>query len=471
MIKKVIIFILVLSLTFVLFIQPVSAAETTGQYINLLDYCGIDGTSFNSFSFSGSRSVNYNFRDTLGSVAIHSVEITYSFSGNATNLSSITFDGSSVSFNERSVGNGVYRVRFNAGGSLGSLFTLTFRNAGTSSVNILCFNCYLVSTSDYSLSGVIRSGSKATSFYPGSYSNLNVSSSDNVIFRVEIDNWRNYDQITLDGMITCDTVSSIDVVLEANTSADEWVVPLKNNYISPGDTSDSSNTIFNFNLYADLTGLDRTSIPDSTLVFVFSVVSVSSSSSCYFQLDDSRGFVFSGDLDPNGRMLLALYVMIRQQTGDISTSIGSFQDSFIDLFSELMSKYSNHTEFIETFLSGYEALLGELYGENGYYYQLIYRPLLEIITLLSPTSSNGSSTNEMQSAGDELAGLGQQISSGTPQVDTSGDIVLGDIPDDGSGVLASTIFDFLWSSDYIISMIISVIGIATLGYVFFGKKG
>lgn len=163
--------------------------------------------------------------------------------------------------------------------------------------------------------------------------------------------------------------------------------------------------------------------------------------------------------------------MIRQQTGDISTSIGSFQDSFIDLFSELMSKYSNHTEFIETFLSGYEALLGELYGENGYYYQLIYRPLLEIITLLSPTSSNGSSTNEMQSAGDELAGLGEQISSGTPQVDTSGDIVLGDIPDDGSGVLASTIFDFLWSSDYIISMIISVIGIATLGYVFFGKKG
>lgn len=79
--------------------------------------------------------------------------------------------------------------------------------------------------------------------------------------------------------------------------------PFKNNYISPGDTSDSSNTIFNFNLYADLTGLDRTSIPDSTLVFVFSVVSVSSSTSCYFQLDDSRGFVFSGDLDPNGRML------------------------------------------------------------------------------------------------------------------------------------------------------------------------
>ena len=314
--KRVFSLLLIIPVLFIAFpfFVPVSAAETSGSYFNVLDYTGINGSTSNFLMFTGSAEMNFDLRSTYGFFTAYSVEFTYSYSGSTPSLSALTLDGTpSASIRSDYIGDGIFRARAKFNGTPGSSFDVVLSSSGKCSINVLSFNVYLCSTEYVPLDGYIYFGGGTFYFSGGSYPYTKVPSS-NGLLEISIDSWRNYDSLAFYMYLKSDAVSSISAYIRDNTNLD--VIPLDVSFGSAILPSDSS--VKNLAFSVDLTSIDRVSANDSTIVIE---IYYSSTSNDAFRLDSAHGVVFSDPPDPVTKWNQILFFNLQQWFSSLNNTV------------------------------------------------------------------------------------------------------------------------------------------------------
>lgn len=484
--------VLVLLICLVAFPAAAESADTDLPYLELMDYilAPIDGSSIGTFYVSGNYDFYGDFSLTLGEISAYGYEITYSYTGNQPSVTGVSFGYSSTNNHTSrfidSTNIGKIRGTFN--GSVGSNFGISFSSSG-SYITIHSVRVFTVENYQVGLSAIMSGNGQSIQFVPGN--SPSVSSTGYV--RIEVDDWRNFDAISLSATIGGYGVTSVTCRLVNNIGTFEYVVPFDMNYINLSNyEGESENTLLA--LSCDLRGVDPATTPDSTL-FISITTAVPSGSYGYVTLTDLYGSVLVTSPDkyiPWFKLLTFSLANIEgvvindlpsilYNVSNLYTSFIEFRDDFTSVMSNLQTHITSSFDDFKDFwsssldekISSYQEWLARIeYDKWTDWYSpkltSIYDKLSEIATgtPVDPSVSGG-----MQAAGDNLSSLGSQISSGTPQISTNVDVVVPEVPDDGSGVLAVTMFDFFWGQNYIIQMLLTVVALATVSYIFFGKKG
>lgn len=313
--KRVFSFLLIIPVLFIAFpfFFPVSAAETSGSYFNVLDYTGINGSLSRFMMFNGSASMNFDLRTTYGFFTAYSVEFTYSYSGSTPSLSALTLDGTSPSsLRSDYIGDGIFRARAKFNGTSGSSFDIDFTSSGECSINVLAFNVYLCSTEYLPLDGTIYAGGGTYYFSGGSYPYTSINAPVS-LFEITVDSWRAYDSLAFYLYLKSDSISSISAYIRDNTNLD--VFPLPVSFGSALYLSDS--TVNNIAFSVDLTSVDRVSANDSSIVIDITYATSSGS----FRIDSAQGVVFSDPPDPVTKWNQILFFNLQQWFSSLNNTV------------------------------------------------------------------------------------------------------------------------------------------------------
>lgn len=491
MLKRILFIVSALVLLVCFFAFPVSAdnaddADDDLPYVELMDYVlsPVDGTIPGTFYVMDSYDFSCYFMGTLGEICGYGYEITYSYTGNLPSVTGVSFGGvSDPEFVSRSIdGTNIGKIRGSFDGTVGGEFGISFSSSGCY-ITVHSFRLFLVEDFYVDLPSVLY----------GNGNRIDVAAGDSGVISntgscsVEIDNWRNFDIVNIRAFLGGYGVTSVSAALVENavSPGTSIIIPFEINYINLSAYDVGHEDVL-LAMSCDLRGVDPATVPDSTLIISFTF-SLPAGSYGYLQLLDCYGSVFFASPDEYLPWLKLMYITLNsidantQQAAFYVNAIYSFlYDRILPAISSindtLNGNFSSLQEFLNNhWVTSFEDLTDFWTQIEQSKWSLLHPQLKEIILrledLVSGTPVDQTVTDNMTAAGDQLSGLGQQISAGTPQVNTDGNISLGSVPDDGSGVLASSLFNFFWSSDYVISMLMTVVGIATLGYVFFGKKG
>ncbi len=438
MVKKIIIAILTISLVLVFLAMPVSADETSAPYIELVDLCGVDGSARYSFALSANVSANHYMDGgiyTNNLTSVTAVEMTLAYSGSVapdvTYMSFTSYTSGGAVPTVRTACEGVIRVRADTGtgGSRSSKVMFSMISTVDCSVTVLSCKLYITENLDTALPYFLYDGYNdyTTSRDAGvtGFLNWNSSSSSLTSFtaQVRVDDWRNYDSVSLYGRADVMSVLSVTCYMHNNETGENILIPI--NQPDFGDYVGSYNR-YAFALCADLSGINHVDQPDSTLYFSFEL-NVNLYEGAYFYVFDLYGSVYSAlDSESVFKMKVLDFVSdIYVLSNAISSRLSTYFPDFLEALQNI-SQGSNSAE--------------------------------------APAQS-------AQDKADELAGLGSAMEAGTPQIDANMAVTPGAIPNDGSQNLMTSFFDLLWSNSLMLSMITTVFAIATISYVFFGKKG
>lgn len=328
---------------------PVSAAETDGLYINVLDYTGINGSLSRFMMFNGSASMNFDLRTTYGFFTAYSVEFTYSYSGSTPSLSSFTLDSTSPSsLRSDYIGDGIFRARAKFNGTSGSSFDIDFTSSGECSINVLAFNVYLCPTEYVPLDGSIYAGGGTYSFSGGSYPYTSINAPGSQL-EITVDSWRAYDSLAFYIYLKSDSISSISAYIRDNTNLD--VLPLPVSLGSALYPSDS--TVNNIAFSVDLTSVDRVSANDSSIVIDI----MYSTSSGAFRIDSAQGVIFSDPPDPVTKWYQILLFNLQQWFSSLNNTV---HNGFEEIKAQLdgvfgVSDYDEKKQEIDSALSDFES--------------------------------------------------------------------------------------------------------------------
>lgn len=310
---------------------PASASETTGQYFDVLDYVGVNGTTSSSAQISGLTEVVFDLSLLLGDFTVYGFDLTFTTDSNADILKSLSFADSTSSLKGGFVKDGVYRYRGNFEGVTGSLFSLLFSSSYSISVNFISFNVYTVWNNYEPISGVISTMGSSKEFYPGSSSTISVTA-DNFgnSVTVAFEDWRNYDFIEFGIAFIVNDIHSVFVCLQPNTiEAPLYSLPVT---ITPFTASSSDGqSQYAFVVRVDLTEINHATAPDSYVVVNFSLSTIANSYNTV-TLYSANGIVFQGESDPALKWYQILYNNISFGFMNLENSIANFSDSVTGLF-------------------------------------------------------------------------------------------------------------------------------------------
>lgn len=422
------------------------------------------------FYVMGDYGYTLNFDVTLGSIVGYGYEITYSWSGNRPNVTGVSIGNSTDnSFRNYYVdGTNLGKIRGSFNGSVGSDVGISFNSSGcyvtVHSVRVFLVENYFVELSASLPDSSIFPGDDTSSLY--TYSSILV------------DSWRNYDLVEMSFTCFTDAVTSVSAVLMDNTSDLEIVIPCDVSYLNREFYQGTEKAVC-ITVSCDLQGVDPATTPDSSLV----VRITSNSNDGSMQMESVYGAILIDQPDEYLPWLKLLVLSMGQDLNlgfDFFNLVSDFRNDFTEFTSNIQNFISSSFEDFKTFwsssldekISSYKDWLLEFeaYKLSAFDRMLtaIYNKLDSINqgTPVDPSVSQG-----MTSAGQELADLGQAMAAGTPQVNTQVQVSVPDVPDDGSGILATTMFNFFWQQDYILKMLLTVVALATISYIFFGKKG
>lgn len=328
---------------------PVSAAETDGLYINILDYTGINGSLSRFMMFNGSASMNFDLRTTYGFFTAYSVEFTYSYSGSTPSLSAFTLDGTSpASLRSDYIGDGIFRARAKFNGTSGSSFDIDFTSSGECSINVLAFNVYLCSTEYVPLDGTVYAGGGTYYFSGGSYPYTSINAPGSQL-EITVDSWRAYDSLAFYLYLKSDSISSISAYIRDNTNLD--VLPLTVSLGSALYPSDS--TVNNIAFSVDLTSVDRVSANDSSIVIEI----MYSTSSGAFRIDSAQGVIFSDPPDPVTKWYQILLFNLQQWFSSLNNTV---HNGFEEMKAQLdgvfgVSDFEQKKQEIDSALSDFDS--------------------------------------------------------------------------------------------------------------------
>lgn len=332
------IFALMLAVAVVLlsfpFALPVSAAETTGEYFNVLDYVGVNGTASTSLTLEGSSTVVFDLSEFFGNFTAYSFEITFNSSGSDMSpLTSVSFDSHSVSLRGGYVSDSVFRYRGNFDGYYGSVITLNFNVSEPTNINFCSFNVYTVKANSEPIGGKLSVTGESVTFGTdgGAFIYGNESSFD-MGFAVTFEYWRQYDFIDFALVVNVDDFLSVAPVFVSNVGEPYlYDVPLTVTEFE--NQSESGGSLFLISVRADLRNLDHVAPADSYLSINFTVDPISGDGSPnYVGVYTANGVILQGQFNSSSRWYQVLYYHIRNGFNTVVNGIYDFSDSVTGLF-------------------------------------------------------------------------------------------------------------------------------------------
>lgn len=482
--KRIIVIVLALALLICFMAIPVAAdsADEDLPYIELTKFDNnlIMGIEQGAFYVMGDYGYVLDFSVILGQINAYGYEVTYSYSGNRPNVTGTSFGNTTDNaFNSRYVeGTNLGKIRGTFKGAVGSDFGISFNSSGCY-ITVHSIRVFVVDNYQVSLSAELYGNGQSVTWNPGSSTSVATTGYGTI----EIDTWRNYDVINFSATLGGYGITSVTARLVDNTDTlDDIVIPFEMNYINFSDYDGEHENVL-LTMSCDMRGVDPATAPDSTLIISITTA-VPTGKYGYIQPTSIYGAVLIESPDmylPWIKIITLGLSSSVEALFSIDSKLSDFMVSVSSKFDDIKNVLSSSFDDFKTFwnssldekiVSFQEYLL--LLEEESLNAQKIlwWNDVLEDLnTLVDGVPTDEEITNEMTSAGEQLADLGQQMAAGTPQVSTKVDVSIPEIPDDGSGMLATTMFSFFWGQDYIMKMLLTVVALATLSYVFFGKKG
>lgn len=485
--KRILAIFVALVLLFCICAIPAAAdsADEDLPYLELTDYflSPADELMTGAFYVMGDYGWVGNFIGTLGEICAYGYEITYSWSGNRPNVTGVSFGNTTDnSFRNYYVdGTNLGKIRGSFNGTVGSDVGISFNSSGCY-VTVHSVRVFLVENFQVELSAYLYGNGTGVTWTPGSSASVSTTGYGSI----EIDSWRNYDIINVSATLGGYGITSVSARLMDNTSDLEIVIPFEMNYINFSDyNGEHENTLLTIS--CDMRGVDPATAPDSTLIISVST-SVPSGKYGYIQPTSIYGAVLVESPDqylPWFKLLtlsvwnieseiLNIFPVVSQNLSDLKEAFKSFS---LDIKNLISSKFDDFKTFwnssLDEKITAYQTWLRNFDLEKIQYYEVRWvSPIISLLESMNQgTPVDPSVSQGMTSAGQELADLGQAMAAGTPQVNTQVQVSVPDVPDDGSGILATTMFNFFWQQDYILKMLLTVVALATISYIFFGKKG
>lgn len=453
-------------------------ADEDVPYIELMDYImsPVDETMPGAFYVMGEYGYIGIFGGALGEIAAYGYEITYSYVGNRPTVTGVSFGNvSDNDYKSRYIDDAaIGKIRGSFFGTLGMDFGISFSSSGCY-VTIHSVRVFTVPDYQVQLNAEIRGNGVTQPFVPGTLASVSTVGSASI----RIDDWRNYDVVSFSATLGGYGITSVSARLIDSIEGFERVIPFDMNYINLSTDSVEHESVL-LTMSCDLRVVDPGTTPDSLLVIDITTA-VPAGKFGSVQLSEVYGSVLISAPDKYLPWIKLTYIEILNHSSisyEYLSNIHSLLYDFKLSFTQSLDSVSSYLETIKQqnitrmiylleFFRFNESHLDDLDSTNPLWKNII-QPLRDLVAG-SPMDEN--TTNQMVSAGDQLADLGQQMAAGTPQVSTDFQLSIPEIPDDGSGVLATTMFSFFWGQDYIMKMLLTVVALATLSYVFFGKKG
>lgn len=448
-------------------------ADEDVPYIELMDYVlsPVDFQIPGAFYVMGDYGFMGDFSATLGEIAAYGYEITYSCVGNRPTVTGVSFGNvSDNDFKSRYIDDAaVGKIRGSFWGSVGSNFGISFSSSGCY-VTIHSVRVFTVPDYQVQLNADLWGNGVKQTHYPGNITSVSTTG----YATIDVDDWRNYDVISVSATLGGYGITSVSARLIDNVEGFEYVIPIDYNYINLTNQSGEDENVL-LTMTCDMRVVDPATAPDSTLIIAITTA-VPAGKYGHVQVTEVYGSVLISAPDKYLPWIKLQYLVLEQ-----IQSNSYLAASYTEVISSYLHDFYNSvypsllTSIVTDISSMFDSLSTQIGIEFDEFWNTSSAWWTEGITLIleeirgKPVDEQ--KQEDMISAGDQLADLGQQMAAGTPQVSTDFQLSIPEIPDDGSGVLATTMFSFFWGQDYIMKMLLTVVALATLSYVFFGKKG
>lgn len=473
--KRILAIFVALVLLFCICAIP-SAADSADEDLPYIELTKFDdsylmGIEPGTFYVMGDYGYVLDFSVTLGQINAYGYEITYSWTGNRPNVTGTSFGNTTDnSFRNYYVdGTNLGKIRGSFNGSVGSDVGISFNSSGCY-VTVHSVRVFLVENFQVELSAYLYGNGTGVTWTPGSSASVSTTGYGSI----EIDNWRNYDIINVSATLGGYGITSVSARLMDNTSELEIVIPFEMNYINLSDyNGEHENTLLTIS--CDMRGVDPATAPDSTLIISVST-SVPSGKYGYIQPTSIYGTILVESPDEYLPWLKALIIVNGETNSFLNDLYSSFLQFSTDIQDLITSSFNDFKSFwnssLDEKITSYKEWLYVIEESKNMFFDRKLTQIEDLLdNLINGTPVDPSVSQGMTSAGQELADLGQAMAAGTPQVNTQVQVSVPDVPDDGSGILATTMFNFFWQQDYILKMLLTVVALATISYIFFGKKG
>lgn len=329
-----------LALAVTLFI-PASAAETSGNSFNVLDYVSVNNGNSNFFGFKGSTTVSFNIEPLLGRMRCYWFDIVYVVTRSNCTLDSITSGVHSVSVTESysgATGNRTSHASGTFGGlALGS-FDLHFSNDGSadSYVTILSFNIHTMDFNRINIPATLKATpGNMTTISPGGSGSVQsqpiTGTTLNPTFSLLISPsyWHDVDYIDVSFYVSCLSLNSITCA-----TADDVFVPVESSVILSGDSSSNSqHNDYYLTCRLDLTDLDRSL--NSNIQLLVTVTSPDSDS-CLMTVTGLSGCIVSAPINAELKWYQILWNTIKNGFVSVGNWLSSGFDSVVQTIKETM---------------------------------------------------------------------------------------------------------------------------------------
>lgn len=492
--KRILAIFVALVLLFCICAIPAAAdsADEDLPYIELtkFDDSMVMGIQPGAFYVMGDYGYVLDFSVTLGQINAYGYEITYSWTGNRPNVTGVSFGNTTDnSFRNYYVdGTNLGKIRGSFNGSVGSDVGISFISSGCY-VTVHSVRVFLVENFQVELSAYLYGNGTGVTWTPGSSASVSTTGYGSI----EIDSWRNYDMINVSATLGGYGITSVSARLMDNTSDLEIVIPFEMNYINLSDyNGEHENTLLTIS--CDMRGVDPATAPDSTLIIGITT-SVPSGNYGYIQPTSIYGTILVESPDVYLPWLKGFLLSFTSwfdtlffKIDNLDSNLVNFRNMFSSFSEEAFAFYDDIKNTVTSSFDDFKTFWNSSLDDKIISFESWYRqfevekmealvsvgfnPIFDKLDSLNQgTPVDPSVSQGMTSAGQELADLGQAMAAGTPQVNTQVQVSVPEVPDDGSGILATTMFNFFWQQDYILKMLLTVVALATISYIFFGKKG
>lgn len=485
MIKRILPFVLAFAVLLSFMVSPLRVkADTSSVGFDVLDFCTANGSLSNRVTVTNSATISFDFSDLMGTVKGFDFEILLSW----TDLKPTSFtlsDGTrSYPVNMSDATPSIIRLSGDFRGySFGTLF-LTITAPGSSYIQFNRFWIDLVSSNRANLGTTLKAlGGTSSTMSPGGNASVTVTSGATTAlfsFSLPYSVWSNYDYIDFSGAIVNGEISAITPDISDNV-----FIPIYTSVLQ--DMSHRS--VYYFSCRLDLTQGDFGTSRDLNVWFNADVMA----SSPQFSLHGLSGVVMTEGLDVQSTWYQLFWARMQRIIttltsgfSALSTSISDFEgtlmdhmdivdtwfstlsDSLSSQFSSLEEAVSFNTERVEAWFDWFAGFFRDFF--NGFNTKLDTL-ISKIQELIDGQPVDEGVTDDMQQAEDELGNMTDQMENLSPTIN-SGDVNV-DVDDlvSPEGVTSVTsVFSIFTGNAFISTMLTIVIGMATAGYVFFGKR-
>lgn len=475
--KKIIIYLSSFALLLSALCTPLHVFADFKEYVEILDYCTLDGSGANNISASdASISPKFSFGQTLGGMKAYGYEIYVNAAASVFTVPSVLFGTHSHTPNVRFIGSGLYCISGSFQGLAQNSITVNLDVTGYGNFEFLSIRLYPLQYSYFDLNGTLgasaANGTTVTASFGSPeitlYPTFNSTGLNQLQYTVRIsDYWTDFDQISFSAMINarsidsikCDTSSGVslpvdfDVLHQSNSATQVYfltvfldvsnanVVEFAQDYLIFRITA----TVYNDANYAGAISLDR---PQGHVVF----------SDNYFTNWFQR---FNISLSNVHSYVNAINTKLQNIYNDIHNSLVPTVNNILRSLNQFLSSINNTVSTISTRVN---SILTEVTS--------FFPDALEYLSQIAAgTAVNDDTMNEIEQGSSDLGGMSQEMGELTPDIDVETVTVpLEDIVSAEDQVSTNNLMLTIVDNQIITNFLLISVSFALMGFVFFGKR-